>query len=100
MEICSIASPNDEPLPAASRVIEFYCRSAGHRATSGDGTDAGPWPDLATALAGVARLDEEAPLPSRRGEHLRLTVREVFSATPVDRRKRSQRADRQVACSW
>lgn len=47
-----------------------------------------PWPDLDTALSGVAKLADEGTILLAPGEHLSLSVREVFSATPVDRRKR------------
>ncbi len=88
VEICSIASPNDEPLPGRKPRYEFFVDPLGTSDERSTGTALAPWPDLDAALAGVARLDEQGAVPLARGEHLRLTVREVFSATPVDRRKR------------
>jgi len=55
-----------------------------------------PWPDLESALEGVAKMDAEGAIPLGPGEHLSLSVREVFSATPVDRRKRRHERIAQV----
>ena len=52
------------------------------------GTADAPWPTLEAALSGVAKLAESGAVALNSGEHLRLSVREVFSATPHDRRKR------------
>ena len=54
----------------------------------GAGTAVAPWSDLQSALAGVAQLERQGSLRLAPGEHLSLQVREMFSATPVDRRKR------------
>ncbi|MEX2113358.1 MAG: phosphate ABC transporter permease PstA [Pirellulales bacterium] len=92
VEICSIAQPGDEPPPRRKPRYEFFVDSLGSSDERATGTATAPWPDLPTALAGVAQLGTSGGLPLARGEHLRLTVREVFSATPVDRRK--QRVER------
>jgi phosphate transport system permease protein len=60
------------------------------------GTAQLPWPDLETALSGVAKLASDGTLPLEPGEHISLSVREVFSATPVDRRKRRSERIAQV----
>ncbi len=56
-----------------------------------------PWPDLESALEGVAKMDAEGAISLAAGEHLSLSVREVFSATPVDRRKRRHERIAQIA---
>jgi phosphate transport system permease protein len=62
----------------------------------GTGTSVAPWPDLDTALAGVAQLVRRGAVSLAPGEHLSLSVREVFSATPVDRKKRRRERLAQV----
>ncbi len=55
----------------------------------GDGSEAQPWPDLETALAKLAEIhggDQKAG-ELRPGDRLRLTRREVFAASPIERRK-------------
>ena len=59
-------------------------------ADPGDGTEATPWPDLETALARSGEL-HDAGDDARRlrpGDRLQLTRREVFAASPIERRKR------------
>ncbi len=92
IEICSVARPSDEPPPNQKPRYEFFVDPLGASDERSTGSAIAPWPDLSTALAGVARLDTSGALSLARGEHLRLTVREVFSATPVDLRK--QRVER------
>ena len=88
VEICAIARPQDEAPPGKKPRYHFYVDPLGASDEDGAGTAMAPWPNLEAALAGVARLDESGRLPLGIGEHLQLSVREVFSATPVDRRKR------------
>ena len=47
-----------------------------------------PWPSLAAALVGLERLYLSGELAPTPGERVRLTVREPFSTSPVDMRKR------------
>ena len=88
VEICAVARPNAQPSPRDEPRYEFFVDPLGVADGRGTGTALAPWPDLESALAAVARLEAAGSLSLRRGEHLRLTVREVFSATPVDQRKR------------
>ena len=87
VDICSIAGPN-APATRRSPRYEFHVDPVGAPDSLGTGSSQLPWPDLETALSNVARLDEAGEIPLAPGEHLSLSVREVFSATPVDRRRR------------
>lgn len=55
----------------------------------GDGTEAHPWPDFETALARLREIYRAGREPGefRSGDRLQLTRREVFAASPVERRK-------------
>ncbi len=90
VDICSIARPSARPQRRKSPRYHFYVDPLGTSDANGEGTALFPWPDLESALAGVARLDSQGEIPLAPGEHLSLSVREVFSATPVDRKKRRQ----------
>jgi phosphate transport system permease protein len=90
VDICSIARASERPERRKSPRYQFYVDPLGTSDARGAGTALFPWPDLESALAGVARLDEQGAIPLAPGEHLRLEIREVFSATPVDRKKRRQ----------
>ena len=96
VEICSIARPHASPQPRKSPRYEFYVDPLGTSDERGAGTALAPWPDLETALSGVAHLDRQGAIPLGPGEHLSLSVREVFSATPVDRKKRRHERFAQV----
>jgi phosphate transport system permease protein len=67
---------------------EFFVDSLGAEDTGGRGTAQLPWPTLDAALLGVGQLERQGALRLSPGEFLTLRVREVFSATPNDRRKR------------
>lgn len=56
-------------------------------ATATGGASA-PWPTLAAALAGLDQMHLRGELAPAAGERVRLTVREPFSTSPVDARKR------------
>jgi phosphate transport system permease protein len=87
IDICSLARPSGQSARRAPR-YEFFVDPLGAADSPAAGTAQLPWPDLETALEGVARLDAAGAIPLAPGEHLSLSVREVFSATPLDRRKR------------
>lgn len=55
----------------------------------GDGSEFAPWPDLESALDGMARLYETGKLKPRPGERVRLLHREVFTPTRFEKRKKS-----------
>jgi len=88
IDICSIAKPNAQPQTGKTPRYQFYVDPLGTSDASGAGTAHFPWPDLESALSGVARLEQQGAIPLKPGEHLTLTIREVFAATPVDRKKR------------
>jgi phosphate transport system permease protein len=55
----------------------------------GDGSESEPWSDLETALARINDLHRAGGAPGEfaPGDRLRLTRREVFAASPIERRK-------------
>ena len=55
---------------------------------SGDGSDEAPWPDVKTAVARITELHAGGGAPIAPGQTLRLTVREVFTTTQGERRRR------------
>lgn len=71
---------------------EFFVDSLGADDTGGQGTAQLPWPNLDAALVGVGQLERQGALSLSPGEFLTLRVREVFSATPNDCRKRRREA--------
>ena len=64
----------------------------------GDGSEVLPWPDLASALAAIGKLHDagDDARQLRAGDRLRLTRREVFAASPTERRKAAHRPDCEV----
>ncbi len=86
LDICSVLKGPSAKADTKQR-YEFFVDPLG-TSERAMGTAALPWPDLEAALEGVAKMDTEGKIHLEPGEHLSLTVREVFSATPVDRRKR------------
>jgi phosphate transport system permease protein len=91
VEICATSLPGVAPTGRKPR-YEFVVDPLGTSDGRGVGSDHAPWPDVDTALSGISQLSEQGALTLAPGEHLRLSVREVFSATPVDRRKRLKEA--------
>jgi phosphate transport system permease protein len=89
IEICAVGAPKDDPPPGKRPRWNFYVDPMGAPDAPGTGTATAPWPNLEAALAGVAQMEHQGSLRFQPGEHLRLTMREVFSATPVDRRRRT-----------
>ena len=76
--------------PVRRRGRQFSYYFAPETATDrGDGSEVLPWPDLQSALANLKELhaagDDARQL--RAGDRLRLTRREVFAASPTERRK-------------
>jgi phosphate transport system permease protein len=55
---------------------------------SATGSASAPWPTLAAALLGLERMHLRGELVPAAGQRVRLTVREPFSTSPVDTRKR------------
>jgi phosphate transport system permease protein len=88
VDICAIARPGAKPQADKSPRYQFFVDPLGTADARGAGTAVSPWPDLEAAVSGVATLERDGALKLSDGEFLSLCVREVFSATPVDRRKR------------
>lgn len=87
VDICAVNKPSGPSGLRKSPRYEFFVDPLGSSDLA-SGTAQLPWPDLEAALSGVAKLAADGTIPLEPGEHLSLSVREVFSATPVDRRKR------------
>ncbi len=89
VDICKIdRRANGNATDRKTPRYQFYVDPVGTSATRGIGSDAFPWPSLEAALAAVAQLDRQGAIPLAPGEHLSLSIREAFSATSVDRKKR------------
>jgi phosphate transport system permease protein len=93
VDICSVLK--GPTAPETKQRYEFFVDPLG-ASDLAVGSAQLPWPDLEAALEGVAKMDAEGAIPLAPGEHLSLTVREVFTATPVDRRKRRNERIAQV----
>lgn len=53
----------------------------------GDGTERDPWPDVPTALQGLADLHREGSIDPKVGEQIVLERREIFTSTHLERKK-------------
>jgi phosphate transport system permease protein len=80
------ANRPDDAHRAAKPRFQFYV-DAMPMGTSGDGTDASPWPDVPTALGQMRQLAGEGKLQLAPGEIARLTRREPFTITAHEQRK-------------
>ena len=96
IDVCSIPGPRVLGKPRKKPRYHFYVDPLGTSDAQGVGTALFPWPNLETAIAGVSALDQQGAIPLEPGEHLSFSVREVFTATPVDRRKRLYERTAQV----
>lgn len=90
VDICAIERPGDQEASDRAPRYEFFVDPLGSSSSKAAGSALAPWPDLDSALSGVANLERSGALPLEPGERLSLSVREVFSTTPIDRRKRRQ----------
>jgi phosphate transport system permease protein len=54
----------------------------------GDGSEQAPWPDIGTAIRGIAQLVQTEQIRPRRGDYIVLSRREVFTSTSLERQKR------------
>ncbi len=76
------------PHPAMRHRIRFGYFFAPETATDqGNGSEAQPWPDLETALGRLGEIHGDGKTPLTPGDRLRLTRREVFAASPMERKK-------------
>jgi phosphate transport system permease protein len=66
----------------------FYVDARSTGSSDGDGTELQPWPSAQAAIDGVAALDRAGRLPLRPGQRIRLSRREVFTASTLEKRKR------------
>lgn len=73
---------------ARSPRYEYFIDPLATDETTSSGSGSAPWPSLAVALVGLEQLHAAGELAPAPGERIRLTVREPFSTSPVDTRKR------------
>ncbi len=95
VDICALATASSAGSKRKPPRYEFFVDPLG-ASDLAVGTAQLPWPDLESALSGVSKLDATGRIQLAPGEHLTLSVREVFSATPVDRHKRRNERIAQV----
>ena len=88
VDICAVPRVGGPTPPVQTPRYQFFVDPLGVGGHRGAGTALAPWHDLEAALAGVAELDRKGAIPLAPGDHLSLSVREAFSATPIDRKKR------------
>lgn len=86
LEIVCLARPDAPFRPGEPPRDEFFVDVAA--TVAGDGTLERPWPDLGTALAELSRLAAAGRLDLPVGQRLRISFREVFTATSWERWKR------------
>jgi phosphate transport system permease protein len=55
---------------------------------AGDGSELDPWLGIDSAVAGLARMQEDGRLELRPGRRIRLSHREMFTATSLEMRRR------------
>ena len=55
--------------------------------TEGDGSERNPWPDVSTALKGLAHLQREGIITPKIGEEILLERRKIFTSTELERKK-------------
>jgi phosphate transport system permease protein len=67
---------------------EFFIDPLATDDSASTGSGSAPWPGLATALVGLEQLYKRGELAPTPGQRVRLTVREPFTTSPVDSRKR------------
>jgi phosphate transport system permease protein len=85
IEICAL--PKEAGAPAGAPRYEFFIDPLGDDEPEPSGFKRW-WPDLDAALSGVAELEKAGTLKLEPGDRLSLSVKEVFAATAVDRRRR------------
>ena len=54
----------------------------------GDGTERDPWSDVPSAMTGIAEMQQSGRVPTRKGDYIVLSRREVFTPTLLERQKK------------
>jgi phosphate transport system permease protein len=92
IDVCAIVGAGAEMRPGKAPRYQYFLDPVGTSLKAGSGSDQFPWPDVETAVSNVSQLDHQGAIKLEPGEYLSLRVREVFSATSVDRKKRRREA--------
>jgi len=58
--------------------------------SEGDGTERDPWPDVSTAIKGIASLQQSGAIQPKPGEHVVLWRREIFTPTTLEHRRQKK----------
>lgn len=86
IEIISLGAPGEEVPQGRAPRYEFIVDPLGSDEKPA-ANNPRAWPDLPSALDNVAKRHEEGTLALKAGEHLRVSMREVFAATPIERHR-------------
>ncbi|MGA2617653.1 MAG: phosphate ABC transporter permease PstA [Thermoguttaceae bacterium] len=79
----------DRP-PPRGRPRQRYAVTRHAEGAGGDGTQLVPWWGTGTAAAGLAALERAGRVTLAQGQRLRLAYRDVFTATPLESRKKAK----------
>jgi phosphate transport system permease protein len=85
-EFVFLDRPGDSFRPPARAQHQFYV-SLEQSAGDGDGSELTPWSGLSSAIEGLKSLFASGRLKLKAGECLRLSHRQIFSSTSVERKK-------------
>jgi phosphate transport system permease protein len=79
-----------QPIASTFRPQQVYYVNARAVGGGGEGTEVSPWWGLATAVEQLIRLDQVGQVNLRPGQSVRLVHREVFTATSIERWKKTK----------
>ena len=85
LEIAFLNEPSD--ISATTRQKYRYYYDTHMMGVEGDGSERDPWPDVSTALKGLAHLQREGIITPKIGEKIVLERRKVFTSTDLERIK-------------
>jgi len=88
LEIVSLSAPGTDVASDVEPRYEFVVDPLAADEASASHESSAACPDLPTALQKVARLHDEGKVELGPGESLRVLVRDVFVATPIEKRRK------------
>jgi phosphate transport system permease protein len=93
----TITALSTDTRPSGANKVPQYDFYIDSRATEiGEGTQGNPWPNLDVALADLVKRVDDGHVTLNTGNSLQVTRREVFAATPHEKRKQF----RQAVAKW